>query len=131
MKRLPKIPLFFSLLFTVYSLPFTLLASPVWAQGVCFDRGSDATISCLGDFVQRAINFIFPLAGAVALIFLLWGGVRFITSGGDPKSVESAKKTMTYALLGLAVIFSIFAIFKVIQIATGVDILSKFQIVQP
>ena len=106
-----------------YLLFARLFASPVWAQpGVCWVSGDVLTISCLSYFIQRMIDFIYPLAAAIALFFLMWGGVKFIRSSGEPKSVEEAKKTMTYALLGLAVIFLIWFILWVIREATGVDL---------
>lgn len=47
-------------------------------------------------------SFIF--AGAVvAVIFLLIGGIRYITSTGDPARITSAKNTIQYAIIGLIV----------------------------
>lgn len=116
---------------------FWLLAIsfPSPARADCYDTPGVAndvgTIGCLEDYVKRAIAFIFPLVGVVALIFLVFGGIRFILSGGEPKAVESAKKTITYALLGLAVIFSIFLIFGILTTMTGIDLLKIFQVVYP
>lgn len=134
MKRLLSI--FFSFFLFIFSF-FIFFPSPAWA--VCYKsvevpEGSDnwvqvATVGCLELYIQKAINFIFPLAAAVALLFLILGGIKFITSGGDPKSAEGAKKTMTYALAGLAVIFLVWFIFWVIKQMTGVD-LRQFDIVR-
>ena len=96
----------------------------------CYAGGDTATIQCLEVYVQRLINFLYPIAGAVALLFLLWGGIKFIRSGGEPKSVEEAKKTMTWALLGLALIFLLWAILAVIAEITGVN-LREYNIVVP
>lgn len=114
------------LLSIFYFLFSALYISPAWAQ--C---GSEpAQIDCLEDYIRRLINFIYPLAAAVALFFLMWGGIKFIRSGGEPKAAEEAKKTMTYALAGLLVIFLIWFIFGVIEKMTGVD-LTQFKIVGP
>jgi len=45
----------------------------------------------------------------------------FLTSGGDQKRVESAKKTMTFAILGIVLIFLSFAIINLIAYVTGVS----------
>lgn len=88
------------------------------------------TIECLGQYIKALTGFLFPLASLVAFLFLLFGGIRFITSGGEPKAVESAKKTVTYALLGLGVIFCVWLIFNLIYQLTGLD-LTRFNIVVP
>lgn len=116
------LPVFY-LLITGYLLS-VIAPSPVWAQCYQGPQGDVATIGCLESYIQSVINFLFPLISAVALFFLLLGGIRFITSGGDPKAVEGAKKTMTYALLGLAVIFLVFFIIKgVLYPLTGWNLL--------
>lgn len=42
-------------------------------------------------------------AGVVAVVFLLIGGIKYITSGGDPAQTSSAKNTIIYALIGMVV----------------------------
>ena len=58
-------------------------------------------------------------AGGIALVLLIYGGIKFITAQGDPEAVEEAKKTITAALTGLLVIFFSILILRVI----GYDIL--------
>ena len=132
-----KLLLLFSILFFIFYFP---LLSPVLADD-CVNNTlatdssgnkiSVSTIGCLETYVQNAIGFIFALIGAVALIFLIFGSIKFITSGGDQKAVEEAKKNMTYAILGLAVILSIYLIFNILGIAMGIDLLNRFKIVYP
>lgn len=126
------------ILSTLYFLLYTFSASPVQAECVVnvpvnvngvVNNYQVGTIGCIKDYVQKSIAFIFPLVGVVALIFLAFGGIRFILSGGEPKALESAKKTITYALLGLAVIFSIFLIFGILATMTGIDLLKIFEVV--
>ncbi|HUC20197.1 MAG TPA: hypothetical protein VMR98_01740 [Candidatus Polarisedimenticolaceae bacterium] len=56
-----------------------------------------------GSFLQQAANVFLFAAGIVALIFLIIGGVRYITSTGDAGRIQSAKDTMLYAIIGLIV----------------------------
>lgn len=56
------------------------------------------------------INLLFIIAIVLALIFLILGGIRWIMSGGDPKAVEGARKQITYAVIGLIVVFLAFLI---------------------
>jgi hypothetical protein len=47
------------------------------------------------------------------------GGIRFIASGGDPKKVEQARKTIIYAIAALVLMYLVFFIINVIGTVTG------------
>ena len=73
-------------------------------------NGDVPTLECIGMVIIRIINALFMFSAAVALIYLLWGSIKFILSSGDPKAVMSAKNTMTFAVIGLVLILSAFAV---------------------
>jgi hypothetical protein len=54
--------------------------------------------------VDNAINFISMAVGAVAVIMLIVGGFRYVTSSGSEESVKGAKNTIMYALIGLVIV---------------------------
>ncbi len=54
-------------------------------------------------FIQRAVNTFLFAAGIVAFIFVIIGGVRYMTSTGDAARIQSAKDTVLYAVIGLIV----------------------------
>jgi hypothetical protein len=54
--------------------------------------------------IRTVINVISVLAGAVAVIMIIVGGFRYITSSGSPESTKGARNTIVYALVGLIVI---------------------------
>jgi prepilin signal peptidase PulO-like enzyme (type II secretory pathway) len=64
--------------------------------------------------VQTGIDFILQLAGALAVIFIIIGAVKFSTSGGDPQKVASARQTVIYAIIGLIVAVSAFTIASIV-----------------
>jgi glucose uptake protein GlcU len=64
-------------------------------------------------------------SGTVAVIIILISGIRFIVSGGEAKTVETAKKSMTYAILGLLLVFFSFMIVSVIGYVANVDCLTN------
>lgn len=66
--------------------------------------GFKFTNTTLSGIVGAAIPFIFSLAGIALLTFLIWGGFQYLTSAGDPKKTESAKNTLTWAIVGFIVI---------------------------
>jgi hypothetical protein len=78
-----------------------------------------------GGVVKSALAF----GGVVLFILLLVGGIKYITSGGDPKAAEGAQKTITYAIGGLILILLSYLILVLIRTITGVDV-TQFKITQ-
>jgi len=72
----------------------------------------------------RVVSAILGLAAIVLFIMLLAGGFKFISAGGDPKAVESAKKTLTYAIAGMVLVASAYLILRFINVFTGVDVVN-------
>ena len=60
--------------------------------------------SDLGPILQNVINWILGIAGLLAVLMLVIGGVRYVISAGNPTQTEGAKKTIIYALVGIVVI---------------------------
>lgn len=73
-----------------------------------------------GALVGQIINFAFLVAILIALAFLIYGGVKWITSGGDKADVEGARNHVIASVVGLIVVFlSYFIINLVVQFFTG------------
>ncbi len=58
---------------------------------------------------QTIANTLIFLVGAIAVLFLIIGGLRYVISNGDPKNVEAAKNTILYAIVGIVVAILSFA----------------------
>lgn len=71
--------------------------------GQCNTAGSDAT-SKINNIVHTIVNLLSAVVGIVAVIMIIVGGFRYITSGGNDTSVTSAKNTILYAIIGLVVV---------------------------
>jgi hypothetical protein len=67
--------------------------------GTCNNNGSE-----LSNVVKLVIRVLSTIAGVAAVIMLIVGGLKYITSGGDSSKVSSAKSTIIYALVGLVVV---------------------------
>lgn len=85
-----------------------------------------ATINCIGPLLQIIITWLFYLGIGAAFVFIIYAGYRFITSGGDAKQVETARKILTYTIIGLAIILSAFFIINIIAGFTGVSCIKVF-----
>lgn len=56
--------------------------------------------------LQVILRIVFGVAGAVALLVITIGGLRYTVSRGDPNTVKNAKETIIYALVGLVIAIS-------------------------
>lgn len=92
---------------------------PDWSS--CLEKADVATLACIPIIIKNVVNAALVFAGVIALILIIFAGITYITSKGDPAKVETAKKTGTYAILGLIIIFFSFFIINVISQVTGVD----------
>jgi len=76
-----------------------------------------------GMYSLAAINILFGLAGVLSFIFLLWGGIQWITAGGDKDAVEKGRRRIMQALTGIAIVFSGYAIIYIIRVLFQVNVL--------
>lgn len=86
----------------------------------CSENGV-ATLACIPIVIKNIVEAALVFSGVVALILIIWAGIKFITSKGDPNAVDAAKKTLTYAVIGLIVIFLSFFIVQFVSKITGVE----------
>lgn len=75
-------------------------------QGVALTGGScDANAEgSLGTVVSTIVNILSIIVGAVSVIMIIIGGLRYITSGGDAQKTAGAKNTILYAVVGLVIV---------------------------
>ncbi len=74
--------------------------------------------------VQRISVTALGVIALISIIMLIYGGVRYIISGGDSKKVTDAKNTILYAIIGLIICFLSYAIinFVIKTITTGTTV---------
>lgn len=123
----------FALIYLYFSTPVQALAIDLNSKSDCFaniDAGGTSVkafrLTCIPYIFQNAITWLLTFAGAVALFLLIYGGIRFITSGGDAKQLDGARKTITYAIAGLVLILFSFFIISVIGYVTGANCIKVF-----
>ena len=73
----------------------------------------------LGVIISKAILWVFPIAGFLVLIFIVFGGFQVMLSQGDPKALAAGKAKITYAIIGLVVLFAAYWIMQVLGMITG------------
>jgi len=65
---------------------------------------TNAAGNSLDTFITELVNIFSIVVGVVAVIMIIIGGFRYITSGGDSNNISSAKNTIIYAIIGLVVV---------------------------
>ena len=60
--------------------------------------------------IKNVTNIMFFIIGAVSVIMLIYGGIRYTTSGGNANSVTAAKNTVIYSIVGLVISILAYAI---------------------
>lgn len=73
---------------------------------VCANKDGDK----IADFVRKIINVLVYLSGSIAVIMIIVGGIRYMTSNGDASKTASAKNTILYSVVGLVVVVMAYAI---------------------
>jgi hypothetical protein len=68
------------------------------------DQCTGTTNINISTIATKLINIISIIVGIVAVIMIVFGGFKYITSGGDSGNVTSAKNTLLYAIIGLIVV---------------------------
>lgn len=90
---------------------YNVLAAPAEEinKGVNEVGGNDAG-GDLGDNIQTIVNILLYILGAIAVVMIVIGGIRYATSNGDSSSTKAAKDTILYAVIGLIVAIMAYAI---------------------
>jgi len=75
-------------------------------------RGEGQPSQLFGDggFVTTITNVLLFVVGALSVIMLIIGGLRYVVSGGNASAVTAAKNTILYAIVGLIVAFLAYSI---------------------
>lgn len=81
----------------------------------CAQNGVDqidntSSSTSVGDIIKTIVNVLLFILGAVAVIMIVIGGMRYTVSQGDSAAITSAKNTILYAVIGLVVALLAYAI---------------------
>jgi len=74
--------------------------------------------------VTSALGILLGASGVTSFFFLLWGGLSWITAGGDKDGLDRARKKVTGAMIGLAIVFSSYALLYIIRVLFNVNLIS-------
>lgn len=129
MNKIIKKTLAALLIVPILALGVSVIADPtafVAAQSPILDGASDGQGDgtpgeLFGDdsIFKTVVNILLYIIGAVSVIMLIVGGIRYTVSNGDSNQVTAAKNTIMYALIGLIIAFLAYAIVNWILTGLG------------
>ena len=105
------------------SITYLLVTASVYAQegGLKAPGGSINTDLKVETIPQIIVNYMFIIAAFLAVAYLMYGGIKWITSRGDKMAVESARKHIVAAVIGLIIVAGSFFALNVIFGLLGAD----------
>jgi len=89
-------------------------------NGINCAHGNGTPVELFGgpdSIFTTVVNILLFIIGAICVIMLIWGGIRYTTSAGNAASVTAAKNTIMYAIIGLVIAFLAFAIVNWVLVA--------------
>lgn len=108
---------------------FTVVSNP--GQG-CVITGDALSLGCISQIVLNIVSIALTFLGLTTLVFLVFGAIKFVISSGDPKAIESAQKTMTFAIIGAVVVLGSFVLINIVTKALNLpNPVVNFSIFQP
>jgi TRAP-type C4-dicarboxylate transport system permease small subunit len=96
------------------TVAFSISSLPLLLPHLAFAASTTAGVSSIESFIRSVITVIASLAGLVATGFFVVGGFTYITSSGNPRNLEKAKRTLFYSALGLAITVAAFVISDIV-----------------
>ncbi|MFH1895914.1 MAG: hypothetical protein ABH814_00355 [bacterium] len=99
---------------------FLQIFGPVTVPGAF---GYAPTATGFGLFLDNITIAVFGVSGLLFFLYLLFGAFKYLTAGGDDKAVQEAKKALTHAAVGLAIVAASFLIAEILSVVLGINIL--------
>lgn len=103
------------------TIAYVMVVSSVYAQELKAPAGSIKTDIKAESIPQFVVNWLSYIAITLAIIYLMYGGIRWMTSGGDKTKVESARKHIVAAVIGLVVVLGTFAMLQILFTVLGTN----------
>lgn len=72
---------------------------------------------CIPQIVGNLVSALLGLFGALFLVLIIWGGVQYMTAGGDPGKIKKAKDTLVNAIVGMVIVALSYAIARYVIVA--------------
>lgn len=107
---------FYGMVLSFLVLPLIVAAQPQ------VPTGGPTTVANVYDIFLTVMRWVFAFAMVLALIIVVWGGITYMTAGGDEEKVGAAKKRIIWGLVGIIIIIAAWALVTIIARFLGITV---------
>lgn len=86
------------------------------------DPVTNLELNTPGGIISRALQYLFPIAGLILFVILLWSGFEMIAGAENPKAQEAGSQRAGAAVIGLVLLFVSYWVIRLIEVITGAKI---------
>ncbi|MBI2267930.1 MAG: hypothetical protein HYU80_00575 [Candidatus Blackburnbacteria bacterium] len=87
-------------------------------------KSGEGAVDQLSGILSTIVSVLIIAGALIFTLYFIMGAIRWITSGGDKGQLESARNQVLHAVIGLLVLFSVFALLKLIGVLFNINLLN-------
>jgi len=97
----------------------------IFAADLTVPQPPGVRITDVGQLISAIVGTLLILAALLAFLYLIMGGIQWITSGGDKTHMEEARNKITHAIVGLIIVGAAWAVMVLVQNFLGINVIGS------
>ena len=94
-------------------VPAALIALPVLSfAAVNLPTGTELTLTKIQQLIETLANWLIIIGVVIAVIFIIWGGIKYMTARGNDVAIKEAKSSIFNGIIGAAVVLGVGVILR-------------------
>lgn len=95
------------------AVPAALVSLPILAfADVTLPAGTGFTLTKIQQIIETVANWLIIIGVVIAVIFIIWGGIKYMTARGDAKKAEEARSAIVHGVIGAVVVLGVGVILR-------------------
>ena len=95
-------------------LGVAMTAGRAMAAGITDEGGIPLLTKKPGDVIDGVVNIFLWIIGLLAIIYLIWGGMMYVTAGGDAEKAGKGRTAITNAIIGIIIVALAIVIYRAV-----------------
>lgn len=100
------------------------ITNPLLRPGSPLAGDTKGAVSNFGSLINVIVSVFFVVGSLLFFLYFLLGAIKWIASSGDKAKLEEARNTIVQALIGLIVLFAVFALVKLMEAMFEVNLIN-------